>query len=44
MERVRNEFDFKALISDRYPFKEIDKAFDKAANDKKNAFKVMLEF
>ena len=44
MERVRNEFDFKALISDRYPFKEIDKAFDKAANDKKNAFKVMLKF
>ena len=44
MERVRNEFDFKALISDRYPFKEIDKAFDKAVNDKKNAFKVMLKF
>ena len=44
MERVRNEFDFKALISDRYPFKEIDKAFDKAINDKKNAFKVMLKF
>jgi len=44
MERIRNEFDFKALISHRYSFKEIDKAFDKAVNDKKNAFKVMLKF
>ncbi|MBC8485762.1 MAG: alcohol dehydrogenase catalytic domain-containing protein [Bacteroidetes bacterium] len=44
MERIRNEFDFKSLISHRYSFKEIDKAFDKAVNDKKNAFKVMLKF
>jgi len=44
MERIRNEFDFKSLISHRYPFKEIDKAFDEALNDKKNAFKVMLNF
>lgn len=44
MERVRDDFDFRALISDRYPFGEIDKAFDKAVNDKKNAFKVMITF
>ena len=44
MERIRNEFDFKALISHRYPFKDIHTAFNKAANDKKNAFKVMLKF
>ena len=44
MERIRNEFDFKALISHRHPFKEIDRAFDKAGNDKKNASKVMLKF
>jgi len=42
MEKIRNEFDFKTLISHRYSFKEIDKAFNKAVNDKKNAFKVML--
>ncbi|MGB6607587.1 MAG: alcohol dehydrogenase catalytic domain-containing protein [Atribacterota bacterium] len=44
MERIKNEFDFKALISHRYPFKDIHAAFNKAANDKKNAFKVMLKF
>jgi len=44
MKNIRNEFDFKSLISHRYFFKEIDKAFDKAVNDKKNAFKVMLKF
>lgn len=44
MERVRNEFDFKALISHRYSFKDIHEAFDKAVNEKKNALKVMLKF
>jgi len=44
MERIRNEFDFKALISHRYSFEDIHTAFDKAVNDKKNAFKVMLKF
>lgn len=44
MERIKNEFDFKALISHRYPFKDIHAAFNKAASDKKNAFKVMLKF
>jgi threonine dehydrogenase-like Zn-dependent dehydrogenase len=44
MERVRNKFDFKALISHRYTFKDIHAAFDKADNDKKNGFKEMLKF
>ena len=44
VERIRNEFDFKALISHRYSFKDIHTAFDKAVNDKENAFKVMLKF
>jgi threonine dehydrogenase-like Zn-dependent dehydrogenase len=44
MERIRNEFDFKSLISHRYPFKDIHTAFNKAVNDKKNAFKIMLKF
>lgn len=44
MERIRNEFNFKSLISHRYPFKDIHTAFNKAVNDKKNAFKIMLKF
>jgi len=44
MKNIRNEFDFKSLISHRYSFKDIHAAFDKAVNDKKNAFKVMLKF
>ena len=44
MERIRKEFDFKALISHRYSFEDIHEAFDKVVNDKKNVFKVMLKF
>ena len=44
MGRIKNEFDFKAIISHRYPFKDIHAAFNKTANDKKNVFKAMLKF
>jgi len=44
MERVRKEFDFKALISHRYSFEDVHEAFDKAINEKKNVCKIMLKF
>ncbi|MCK5568037.1 MAG: alcohol dehydrogenase catalytic domain-containing protein [Actinomycetia bacterium] len=44
MDRIRSEFNFADLISDRYSFDELDVAMKKAVEDKANAFKVMLTF
>jgi len=44
MDRIRKDFNFTDLISHRYPFEDIDRAMEKAIEDKAGAFKVMLTF
>ncbi len=42
MDRIRHEVDFEGLISHRYPFSQLEAAFDKAVNEKSEALKVMV--
>lgn len=44
MDRIKDEFNFTDLISDRYSFDKLHTAMKKALEDKANAFKVMLLF
>jgi len=44
MSQIKEKYDFTSLITHRFAFEEIDKAFDTAINDKERAFKVMLNF
>ena len=44
MDRIKDEFNFTDLISDRYFFDQLHVAMNKAIEDKANAFKVMLTF
>ena len=44
MDRIRDTYDFAALNTHHFPFEKIHEAFDVAAHDKENAFKVMLTF
>jgi L-iditol 2-dehydrogenase len=44
MDRIRDRFDLKGLITHRFPFEAIDEAFEVAAKEKSGALKVMLNF
>lgn len=44
MSQIRDTFDFKKLTTHYFDFKDIDKAFDVAMHNKKEAIKVMLTF
>ena len=43
MGRVRERVDFRRLITHRFPFKDLQAAFDKAIHDRDKALKVMLD-
>ena len=43
MGRIRERVDFRRLITHRFPFKDLQAAFDKAIHDRDKALKVMLE-
>jgi len=44
MSTIKDKYDFKALITHRFNFKDLDKAMDMACNHKDIARKVMLTF
>lgn len=44
MSQVRKQYSFEELTTDYYKFEDLQKAIDRACNDKKNIMKVMLTF
>jgi L-iditol 2-dehydrogenase len=44
MDRIRERFDVRGLITHRFPFQRIHEAFEVAAKEKSKALKVMLSF
>jgi threonine dehydrogenase-like Zn-dependent dehydrogenase len=44
MSRIRNKFDFDALVTHMYPFEQLNAAMDTACKEKATAFKVAVSF
>jgi len=44
MDRIKDKYDFSALITHRFPFEKIHEAFAVAANKETNCLKTMLNF